>query len=106
MKLRMMLLSAAGLLFSLSSLAATCKNANGGISMVNYDLTTTLTTDQNIKGNGTELNRTQDIHVNATCPQATGRSAPIVPISHLSPWSKRKASGNIYSLIRIILSVR
>lgn len=39
MKLRMMLLSAAGLLFSLSSLAATCKNANGGISMVNYDLT-------------------------------------------------------------------
>lgn len=68
MKFRMMLLSAAGLLFSLNSLAATCKNANGGISVVNYDLTTTLTTDQNSKGNGAELSRTQDIHVNAICP--------------------------------------
>ena len=64
MKFRMMLLSAAGLLFSLNSLAATCKNANGGISVVNYDLTTTLTTDQNSKGNGAELSRAIYAYVN------------------------------------------
>ena len=91
MKLRMMLLSAAGLLFSLSSLAATCKNANGGISMVNYDLTTTLTTDQNIKGNGTELNRTQDIHVNATCPPGNWEKRTYR--TYISPFPVVKTEG-------------
>lgn len=42
MKLWMILFYVVGLAFSPYGIADICKNANGGISIVNYDLTTTL----------------------------------------------------------------
>ena len=48
MKLWMILFYVVGLAFSPEGIADICKNANGGISIVNYDLTTTLNTNQNI----------------------------------------------------------
>lgn len=44
MKLWMILFYVVGLAFSPYGIADICKNANGGISIVNYDLTTTLNT--------------------------------------------------------------
>lgn len=91
MKLWMILFYVVGLAFSPEGIADICKNANGGISIVNYDLTTTLNTNQNIKGGSTELEKNQDVQVNATCPP--GEWEKRTYRSYLSPFPVVKTDG-------------
>lgn len=91
MKLWMILFYVVGLAFSPYGIADICKNANGGISIVNYDLTTTLNTNQNIKGGSTELEKNQDVQVNATCPP--GEWEKRTYRSYLSPFPVVKTDG-------------
>ncbi|MEG6354655.1 fimbrial protein [Enterobacter bugandensis] len=91
MKLWIMLISVAGLAFSGNGLAKTCVNANGSISIVNYDLTTTLTTDQNRPGSGTELEKSQDVNIGARCP--AGDWDKRTYRTYLSPYPVIKTEG-------------
>jgi type 1 fimbria pilin len=52
---------------SSSCLAVICRNYTGTVSTVNYDLTTTLTKEQNQMGQAVELVKSQDVNVNAIC---------------------------------------
>lgn len=48
--------------------AATCSNSNGSASQVNYDLSTTLTQEQNEPGKSTQMVKDQEVNVQAVCP--------------------------------------
>jgi hypothetical protein len=80
MKLWMILFYVVGLAFSPYGIADICKNANGGISIVNYDLTTTLNTNQNIKGGSTELEKIRMCRLTPPVHRVSGKNAPIAPI--------------------------
>lgn len=81
MKLWMILFYVVGLVFSPEGIADICKNANGGISIVNYDLTTTLNTNQNIKGGSTELEKKiRMFRLTPSVHRVSGKNAPIAPI--------------------------
>lgn len=67
MNLRIAVLLAA-LLADSSALAGVCHNVTDAISIVNYDLTTTLTKEQNQLGQAVELNKSQDVGIEAICP--------------------------------------
>ena len=57
------------LLSSFGCMASICHNVNNTISVVNYDLTSTLTTEQNQVGQATELHKSQFVNVDAICPE-------------------------------------
>jgi len=54
-----------------NSVAAVCSNANGTPTQVSYDLTSTLTKDQNQPGQGTQLVKSQDVNIQAVCPKGS-----------------------------------
>ncbi|MGS9164722.1 fimbrial protein, partial [Salmonella enterica subsp. enterica serovar Infantis] len=50
------------------ALAYVCKKVNGVPSIINYDLTTTLTAEQKQLGNTVQLEKSQDVNVQEVCP--------------------------------------
>lgn len=91
MKLWMILFYMMGIAFSGDSIAAICENANGGISVVNYDLTTTLDTSQNSKGGMKEIHKWPDVNINAVCPP--GDWGKRTYRSYVTPFSVVKTDG-------------
>ena len=57
------------LLTSFNCLASVCHNVKNAASLVNYDLTTTLTKEQNQLGQATEMTKSQFVGVDAICPE-------------------------------------
>lgn len=68
MKLRIIFLFFS-LMASMKSQAAVCHNFQNSITNVNYDLTTTLTKEENQQGKSVELVKSQDVGVEAICAQ-------------------------------------
>ncbi|NIG44619.1 fimbrial protein [Enterobacter sp. Acro-832] len=66
MKLRIFILLLS-LVTSAKSLAVICHNFSNSITVVNYDLTTTLTKEENQQGKAVELIKSQDVGVEAIC---------------------------------------
>lgn len=68
MKRRFFLILCSVLFLPQLAAAAVCNNVNGSPSLVDYDLTTTLTPAQNQAGKTVQLTKSQEVNVQATCP--------------------------------------
>lgn len=70
MKIPLLFALLAGSVVSQYAIADVCKNVNGVPSSINYDLTTTLTAEQNQVGKTVQLEKSQEVNVQAVCPPA------------------------------------
>lgn len=81
-----------GLLLTNNCLAQICQNINGTPTAINYDLSTTLTAAQNQPGQTIRLEKSQEVNVQAVCPEGsslTGRTFR----SYVTPFDVVETSG-------------
>lgn len=73
--------------------AAVCNNVNGSPSLINYDLTSTLTSAQNQVGKTVQITKSQQTNVQAVCPAG---SAPDNRTwrSYVSPYPVVESEGS------------
>lgn len=71
MRMSVVLFFVLSALLTEKSVAAVCSNASGSPTQVSYDLTSTLTKDQNQPGQGTQLVKSQDVNIQAVCPSGS-----------------------------------
>ncbi len=74
-----------------STPSQTCKNVNGVPSSINYDLTTTLTAEQN-RGKTVQLEKAE-VNVQAVCPAGAATYSQTYR-SYVSPYPVVETSGN------------
>ncbi|ELT5414617.1 fimbrial protein BcfD [Salmonella enterica] len=93
MKIHLLFTLLMGSAVSQYALADVCKNVNGVPSRVNYDLTTTLTAEQNQVGKTVQLEKNQEANVQVVCPAGTAAYSQIYR-SYVSQYPVVETSGN------------
>ncbi|KAA9693187.1 fimbrial protein, partial [Escherichia coli] len=85
MKIPLLFALLAGSVVSQYAFADVCKNVNGVPSSINYDLTTTLTAEQNQVGKTVQLEKSQEVNVQAVCPAGASTYSQTYR-SYVSPY--------------------
>lgn len=93
MKIPLLFALLTGSVVSQYAFADVCKNVNGVPSSVNYDLTTTLTAEQNQAGKTVQLEKSQKVNVQAVCPASAATYSQTYR-SYVSQYPVVETSGN------------
>ncbi|HDG1668079.1 fimbrial protein [Kluyvera ascorbata] len=87
-----LLMGAASTAFAGSS--DSCTNASGSTQNENFDVTTSLTADTNVAGKTTQVVRSGDINMHATCPKVISDRSNYTYRSYVSNYPVVETSGN------------
>lgn len=93
MKIPLLFALLVGSVVSQYAFADVCKNVNGAPSSVNYDLTATLTAEQNQVGKTVQLEKNQEVNVQAVCPAGAATYSQTYR-SYVSQYPVVETSGN------------